>query len=151
MRLAAWIADCFGWAAVPQSPGEHAVTGYLALGRRLGCGATLEHRTVLLAGALAAELGGCRWCIDRTRHDWRIAGFPLHLLDQLRLDVRSTLLTSRERAALAFVTAIAGPQTNRGDIDLAREILSDNELAELTAIVAEHHCLEHVDSNLPGL
>jgi hypothetical protein len=149
MRLVAWIADCFGRTGMTQSLGEHAVAGYLALGRRLGCGATLESRTVLLAGALAAELGGCRWCIDRTRHDWRIAAFPLHLLDQLRLDSGSSLLTSRERAAVAFVTAIAGTQTNRGDIDVARQILSDNELAELTAIVAEHHCLEHVDSNLP--
>jgi|SRR3954468_20238893 hypothetical protein len=151
MRLVAWIVDCLGRTGATQSPGEHAAVGYLALGRRLGSGATLESRTALLAGAVAAELGGCRWCIDRTRHDWRMAGFPLHLLDQLRLDAGSRLLTSREKAALAFITAIAGTQTNRGDIDRAREILSDTELAGLTAIVAEHHCLEHIDSNLPEL
>jgi alkylhydroperoxidase family enzyme len=151
MRLVAWIADRFGWARGTPSPGEHAVEGYLALGRRLGSGATLEPRTVLLAGVLAAELGGCRWCIEQTRHHWRIAGFPLHLLHQLRPDAGSRFFTGRERAALAFVTAIACERPSRGDIDRARQILTDNELAELTAIVAEHHCLEHLDPNLPEL
>jgi alkylhydroperoxidase family enzyme len=148
MRLLAWIADCFGWTVTTQSPG---LVGYLALGRRLGCGATLEPRTVLLASALAAELGGCRWCIDRTRHDWRTAGHRRHLLEQLGAYAESRLFTGRERAALAFVMAISGEQAQQDDIDRAREILSDNELAELTAIAAEHHCLQHIDSNLLAL
>jgi alkylhydroperoxidase family enzyme len=149
MRLANWIAECFGWNAVTQSAGGHALIGYLALGRRPGVGGTLEPRMVLLAAALAAELSGCRWCIERTRHEWRMAGVSPHLLSQLRADSGS-LFSGRERAVLAFVAAIASSRATPRDIDRAREALSDNELAELTAIVAEHHCLEAIDSNLPA-
>jgi alkylhydroperoxidase family enzyme len=150
MSLVAWIADWLGSSGVTPAPGEHALVGYLALGRRPGFGGTLEPRTVLLAAALAAELGGCRWCIDRTRHDWRMAGLPAHLLDQLRTHGGSRLFTGRERAALALVEAVACDRATPGEIDRAREVLSDTELAELTAIVAEHHCLEEIDSNLPA-
>jgi alkylhydroperoxidase family enzyme len=106
---------------------------------------------VLLAGVLAADLSGCRWCIDRTRHDWRTAGFPLHLLEQLRAHAEGRQFTSRERAALSFVTAVSGEQAHQDDIDRARVILSDDEIAELTAIAAERHCLEHIDFNLLAL
>ena len=150
MRLVAWIADWLGSTGVTPRSGGHALEGYLALGRRPGFGGTLESRTVLLAAALAADLSGCRWCIDRAHHDWRKAGLPAHLLGQLRAYAGSRWFTSRERAALALVEAVACARASPSEIDHAREVLTDNELAELTVIVAEHHCLETIDSNLPA-
>jgi alkylhydroperoxidase family enzyme len=150
MKLIARIADWLGSSAVPPRAGGHALVGYLALGRRPGFGGTLEPRTMLLATALAAELSGCRWCIDRAHHDWRIAGLPAHLLDQLRAHAGSQLFTSRERAALGLVEAVACARASPSEIEHAREVLTDNELAELTAVVAEHHFLEAIDSNLPA-
>jgi alkylhydroperoxidase family enzyme len=150
MRLAGWMARRLGWSVLSQTPGRHAVVGYLALSRLPGFGGTLDGRTVLLAEGLAAQLSGCRWCIDRTGHDWRMAGLPRQLLDELSAYSGSGLFSDREQAALAFVEAVARSPANEGDMDRARAVLSEAELAELTAIVAEHHCLEAIDSNLPA-
>jgi alkylhydroperoxidase family enzyme len=150
MRLAGWMARHLGWSGVRQTPGRHAIVGYLALSRLPGFGGTLDSRTALLAGALAAQLSGCRWCIDRIGHDWRMAGLPVQLLDELRAYSSSSLFTDRERAALAFVETVARSPGSAGEMDQARAVLSESELAELTAIVAEHHCLEDFNSNLPA-
>jgi alkylhydroperoxidase family enzyme len=150
MSLTGWVVRHLGWSGVAQTPGRHAVAGYLALSRLPGFGGTLDGRTALLAGALAAQLSGCRWCIDRAGHDWRMAGLPRHLLDELRAYSNSGLFSDRERAALSFIEAVARSPTSAGDLDRARTVLSETELAELTAIVAEHHCLEAIDSNLPA-
>jgi alkylhydroperoxidase family enzyme len=150
MRLVAWMAGRFGWSGVKRTPDRHALVGYLALSRTLGFDGTLDERTALLAGSLAAQLSGCRWCIDRSGHDWRTARLPNQLLDELRAYSSSCLFTDRERAALAFVEAVARSPGTPGDIGWARAVLSEDELAELTAIVAEHHCLEAIDSNRPA-
>jgi alkylhydroperoxidase family enzyme len=150
MRLVIWLAHRLGWPGVTETPDRHAVVGYLALSRMPGFGRTLDDRTALLAGGLAAQLSGCRWCIDRTGHDWRMAGLPKQLLDELGTYSSSRLFTDREQVALAFVEAVARSPATPGDIDWARAVLSENQLAELTAIVAEHHCLEAIDSNLPA-
>jgi alkylhydroperoxidase family enzyme len=150
MRLAGWMARHLGWSGVRQTPGRHAIVGYLALSRLPGFGGTLDSRIALLAGALAAQLSGCRWCIDRIGHDWRMAGLPMQLLDELRAYSSSGLFSDRERAALAFVETVARSPASAGVMDQARAALSENELAELTAIVAEHHCLEDINSNLPA-
>ena len=150
MRLAGWMARHLGWSGVRQTPGRHAIVGYLALSRLPGFGGTLDSRTALLAGALAAQLSGCRWCIDRIGHDWRMAGLPMQLLDELRAYSGSSRFTDRERAALAFVETVARSPASAGEMDQARAVLSESELAELTAIVAEHHCLEDFNSNLPA-
>ena len=150
MRLAGWIARHLGWSGVKLTSGRHAILGYLALSRLPGFGGTLDSRTALLAGALAAQLSGCRWCIDRIGHDWRMAGLPVQLLDELRAYSSSSLFTDRERAVLAFVETVARSPASAGEMDQARAVLSESELAELTAIVAEHHCLEDFNSNLPA-
>ena len=150
MRLAGWMARHLGWSGVTQTAGRHAIVGYLALSRLPGFGGALDGRTALLAGALAAQLSGCRWCIDRIGHDWRMAGLSRQLLDELRAYSSSRLVSDRERAALAFVEAVTRSPASPGDLDRARAVLSESELAELTAIVAEHHCLEAIDSNLPA-
>jgi alkylhydroperoxidase family enzyme len=149
MRLVGWMARHLGWSGAGQAPGRHAIVGYLALSRRPGFSGTLDGRTALLAGGLAAQLSGCRWCIDRASHDWRIAGLPRQLLDELGAYSRNALFTDREHAALAFVEAVARSTGSGYDLDRARAFLSEGELAGLTAIVAEHHCLEAIDSNLP--
>lgn len=125
------------------SPGWN-LSGYLALSRLPGFAHTLDQRTTLLAAERAAELSGCRWCIERCRHDCRKAGLR-----------GECVLTERERSALAFVEAAGRAEQSAGQPDelilqQARCCLSDAELAELTAIVAEHHCLESLDSNRSG-
>jgi len=150
VRLADWVARRLGWPAVRTTPGRHAIEGYLALSRLPGFGRTLDRRTVLLAERLSAQLSGCQWCIDRTAHDWRVAGLPRQLLGQLEGYSRCGLLSERERAALAFVEAVAHSPATAGSLERPRALFSDRELAELTAIVAEHHCLEVTDPNLPG-
>jgi alkylhydroperoxidase family enzyme len=108
---------------------------------------SLDARAVLMARQLAALLSGCRWCIDRAGHDWRRAGLPLHLLEELSDFSASTLFSARERAALGFVRDLACPE--REDIQpVARSLLTDVELAELTAIVVEHHCAQDINSHL---
>lgn len=144
------MARHLGWSGVRQAPSRDAVVGYLALSRLPGFGRTLDDRTVLLAGGLAAQLSGCRWCIDRSSHDWRMAGLPRQLLEQLGAYSSSDLFTDRERAALAFVEAVSRSAASPAEVSRARAVLSEGELAELTAIVAEHHCLETIDFNLPA-
>ena len=144
------MARHLGWSGETQTPGRHAMVGYLALSRLPGFGGTLDGRTVLLAGRLAAELSGCRWCIDRAGHEWRVAGLPRQLLAELKAYSTSGLFTERERAALSFVEAVARSPGSMADMSRARELLSQSELAELTAIVAEHHCLEAIDSYPPA-
>jgi alkylhydroperoxidase family enzyme len=150
VSLVGWVTQRFGRSAVRQTSYPRALAGYLALSRLPGFGPTLDGRTVLLAERLAAILSGCRWCVDRTGHDWRVAGLPGDLLDQLNTYSNCALFTDRERAALSFIEVVArSPASMDVDLDRVRAFLSESELAELTAIVAEHHCFEGVDSNLP--
>jgi AhpD family alkylhydroperoxidase len=145
MKLPRWIARGLGWGQPRPVPRTQALVGYLALGRLPGFGGTLEERLALLAAGLAAELSGCRWCIDRCMHDARLAGLSPELLGQLRAYSRSALMNEREQAALAVVELIARPAvSNCGELVLqrARQFLSESQLAELTAIAAEHHCIE---------
>ena len=68
------------WAA-PQGGGMDrqydTLYAYLALARRPGSaggGEEVDDRIRLLVRQLAADRSGCRWCIDRARHDWRAPG-----------------------------------------------------------------------------
>jgi hypothetical protein len=131
-------------AGSPRVSGSYAIPGYLAMSRLPGLPRSLEERTILLAAQLAAELSGCQWCIERCRHDCRTAGIS-----------EQRLLTKRERAALDFVGAVAQcPMEPRHPdeqlLQRVREVFTEAELAELTAIVAEHHCLELLNSNYRG-
>jgi alkylhydroperoxidase family enzyme len=103
----------------------------------------------LLARCLSAQLGGCRWCIDRALHDWRTGGLPKHLLQEIQRYSASDLFTVRECAALAFVEAVASSQCMAQYLERAQQYLSDTELAELTAIVADHHCLDTTYLEMP--
>ena len=126
------------------------LTGHLALSRLLGFQRTLDERTLLLVSQFAAERSGCRWCIERGRHEWRLAGLPRVLLRQLTHSATSSLFTERDRAALDFAEAVvrggcAGeiPETV---LQRTRLVFSDGEIAELTLCLADHHLLNDAES-----
>jgi alkylhydroperoxidase family enzyme len=126
------------------------VAAYVALSRLPGFPHPLERRLAVLAAQLAAELGECRWCIERCRHDWREAGLSRELYQGLAEYAVSRVFTERERLALQFVEAVARSQQDAARCEdaafsRARQLLTDGELAELTAIAAKHHCLESHD------
>ena len=153
MTLIGWMVRHLARPASTAVQGPHVVAGYLALSRIPGFAGALDGRTALLAARLAAELSGCRWCIDRTAHDWRAAGLPGEQLRDLAAYSTSGRFSDRERAALAFVEWVTRSQLSGGpggDLVLlrARQFLAESQLAELTAIVAEHHCLDSLNPNL---
>lgn len=154
MRLVRWFARLGRVETAPVS-GPHALSAYLALSRLPGIRYSLDSRTSLLASQLSAELSRCRWCIERGQHHWRKAGLSAELLDQLKDSPHSPLFTEREQAALTLVAAIAASQVCASAPDelvmeRARRFFGDGELAELTAIVAEHHCLDGLDTYHSG-
>jgi len=119
---------------------------YLALARRPGQTAEVDDRTRLLVRELAAERSGCRWCIDRAQHDWRVAGLPVDLLRSLARHATSPELSERDRAALALVDAVAcdGGSADSGAaaaLALVRRHFSERGVAELTACLADHHLI----------
>lgn len=128
----------------PRVSGLYAVSGYIAMSRLPGFIPALDCRTSLLAAERAAQLSGCRWCIERARHECRNAGVG-----------GQRIFTQRERAALEFVEVVTRSESAAEPpadhvLERARHFLSDIELAELTAIVAEHHCLESASFNHSG-
>ena len=119
---------------------------YLALARRPGQTAEVDDRIRLLVSELAAERSGCRWCIDRARHDWRVAGLSVDLLRSLDRHATSPGLSERDRAALALVDAVAcagGGPGSAAATALAgvRRHFSERGVAELTACLADHHLI----------
>ena len=119
---------------------------YLALARRPGLTAEVDDRIRLLVSELAAERSGCRWCIDRARHDWRVAGLSVDLLRSLDRHATSPGLSERDRAALALVDAVAcagGAPGSAAATALAgvRRHFSERGVAELTACLADHHLI----------
>ena len=119
---------------------------YLALARRPGQTAEVDDRIRLLVSELAAERSGCRWCIDRARHDWRVAGLSVDLLRSLDRHATSPGLSERDRAALALVDAVACAGGNPGSAAATalagvRRHFSERGVAELTACLADHHLI----------
>jgi alkylhydroperoxidase family enzyme len=128
-------------------PDRIGLAGHLAWRRRPGLDLTLDDRTRLLVGQLAAELSGCRWCIDRGRHDWRNARLPSILLRQLRGYDSSPLFTPRERAALGFThAALRAPERDGGVppavLQEVRRYFSEGQIAEIAGCLADHHSLD---------
>jgi alkylhydroperoxidase family enzyme len=114
------------------------------MGRYIAGGAALDPRVELLARQLAAELSGCRWCIEHGVHRWRKAFLPVAPLGALRHYAASPLFSSRERAALAFTEAVSRYADRAGGIPDAvlaelRRHFSEQEVAALTMAVAGEH------------
>jgi alkylhydroperoxidase family enzyme len=112
--------------------------GYLALARRPGSSGAVDDRTRLMVRQLAAERSGCRWCIDRARHDWRAAGLPVDLLRRLDRHDHDGGLSDAERAALALVDAVARGGNGEA-LAAVRRHFSERATAELIACMADHH------------
>lgn len=114
------------------------------MGRYVAGSVTLEPRLRLLVQQLAAELAGCRWCVEHGRHLWRRAFLPLEDLRALRGYAASRRFSERERAALAFTEAIARYADRAGGLSeetLAelRRHFSEPEVAALTLAASAEH------------
>ena len=124
--------------------------GYLTVSRLLGFESTLDERILLLVRQFAAERSGCRWCIERGRHDWRLARLPMILLRHLAEPESCGFFTQRDRAALAFAQAVAvngcAGEIAELEFQRARQTFSDGEIAELARCMADHHLIEEPDS-----
>lgn len=118
------------------------VYAYLALGQRPGNAGEVDERTRLLVRELAAERSGCHWCIDRTRHDWRVAGLPVDLLSDIGRHDSASAFTEPERAALALVDSIACATGRAAEaMSRVRRHFSERAMAELIACMADHHLI----------
>ena len=129
---------------VGRVPGPRVLPAYAAMGRQLARDAELDLRLRLLVGQLAAELSGCRWCIEWGRHRWRQAFLSTAELRALRRHASSRRFSARERAALAFTQALSRYADAAGGIPEAvlaelRRHFPEPEVAALTLLVAEGH------------
>ena len=135
------------WLARPPAgrlPGPRALPAYAAMRRHLARDTELDPRLRLLVEQLAAELSGCRWCIERGRHRWRQAFLSITELRALRRHASTRLFSARERAALAFTDAVSRYADAAGGIPDAvlaglRRHFSEPEVAALTLVVTEGH------------
>jgi len=147
MILLRWLVRVWRGVATPPAPrlpGPRALPSYAGMGRYLTGPAALDPRLRLLVQQLAAELSGCRWCIERGRHRWRQAFLAPAVLGALRRHAASPLFSERERAALAFTEALSRYSDAAGGIPDAvltelRRHCSEPEVAALTLAVAGEH------------
>lgn len=147
MILLRWFADAWRGGpapAAPRLPGPRAVATYAAMGGHVAGGTTLDPRLRLLVQQLAAELAGCRWCVEQGRHRWRQAFLPLETLGALHRYAASPSFSERERAALAFTEALSRYAEAAGGIpgavlDELRRHFSEPEVAALTLAATGEH------------
>ena len=114
------------------------------MGRYIAGAAALDSRVDLLVRQLAAELSGCRWCIEHGLHRCRKAFLPVSELAALRHYAASPVFSARDRAALAFTEAVSHYAERTGGIPEAvladlRRHFSEPEVAALTLAVAGEH------------
>src|SRR2546430_2764533 len=158
MILLRWLGRI--WKALaapppPRLPGPRTLPSYARMGRYIAGGAALDPRVDLLVRQLAAELSGCRWCIEHGLHRWRKAFLPVTELGALRHYAASPLFSSRERAALAFTEAVSRYTDRAGGIPDAvlaelRCHFSEQEVAALTLAVAGEHFFNPTTGALSG-
>src|SRR5881398_2597052 len=147
MILVRWLARTWSAISAPPPvprPGPRALPSYARMGRYIAGGAPLDPRVDLLVRQLAAELSGCRWCIEHGLHRWRQAFFPVAELGALRRYAASPLFSARARAALAFTEAVSRYTDRAGGMPDAvlgelRSHFSEQEVAALTLAVAGEH------------
>ncbi len=147
MILLRWLVRTWkAFSAPPPAPlpGPRALPSYARMGHYIAGGAALDPHVDLLVRQLAAELSGCRWCIEHGLHRWRKAFLPVAELGALPHYAASPLFSSRERAALAFTAAVSRYADRAGGIPDAvlselRRHFSEQEVAALTMAVAGEH------------
>jgi alkylhydroperoxidase family enzyme len=125
-------------------PSPRVLPAYAALGRAVRDTVEIEPRLRLLVRQLAAELSGCRWCVEQGRHAWRQAFLPTPDLGALRHFATTPLFSERERAALAFTAALSRYAEATGGMPDAvltelRRHFSEPEVVALTRLIALEH------------
>src|SRR5438132_8774482 len=98
MILVRWLARAWSALSAPPPvplPGPRALPSYARMGRYIAGGVALDPRIDLLVRQLAAELSGCRWCIEHGLHRWRQAFLPVAELGALRRYAASPLFSAR--------------------------------------------------------
>src|SRR5260370_41928028 len=108
MILLRWLTTIWRAIAAPPPallPGPRALPSYARMGRYIAGGAALDSRVDLLVRHLAAELSGCRWCIEHGLHRWRKAFLPAAERAALRHYAASPVFSARDRAALTLTEA----------------------------------------------
>src|SRR5882672_1413471 len=156
MILLRWLGRIWKALSAPAPvplPGPRALPSYARMGRYIAGGVALDRRVDLLVRQLAAELSGCRWCIEHSLHRWRKAFLPVAELGALRHYAASPLFSARERAALAFTVAVSRYADTTGGIPDAvlaelRCHFSEQEVAALTLVVAGEHFFNPATGNL---
>src|SRR2546427_5751145 len=81
MILLRWLTRTWHALSAPPAarfPGPRALPSYARMGRYVAGGAALDPRIDLLVRQLAAELSGCRWCVEHGLHRWRQARSEEH-------------------------------------------------------------------------
>src|SRR5213594_18952 len=105
MILVRWLARTWSALSAPPPaplPGPRALPSYARMGRYIAGGVVLDPRIDLLVRQLAAELSGCRWCIEHGLHRWRQAFLPVAELGALRRYAASPLFSARGTGARAL-------------------------------------------------
>src|SRR5260370_11987634 len=102
MILKQWLSRAWRTLRAPPrgAPSPRMLPAYAALGRSVSDTDALEPRLRLLVRQLAAELSGCRWCVEYGRHVWRQAFLPSHELAALPHFAAPPLLSDPDRPAL---------------------------------------------------
>src|SRR6266550_1395338 len=103
MILVRWLARTWSALSAPPPvplPGPRALPSYARMGRYIAGGVALDPRIDLLVRQLAAELSGCRWCVEHGLHRWRQAFLPVAVLGELR-----SHFSEQEVAALTLAAA----------------------------------------------
>lgn len=131
-----------GARAATPVPGT--LLAYVALGKWGLPAAEVDLRLELLVAQLAAELSGCRWCIEQGWHRWRKAYQPAADLHGLREYRQSPLYSDRDRAALGLAEAVArysdrNPEPAQAALGRARELFTESQIARLTQIATHEH------------
>jgi alkylhydroperoxidase family enzyme len=147
MILLQWFIRAWRAVTAPVAaplPGPRVLPAYAALGRYAAAAAALDPRLRSLVRQLAAELSGCRWCIEHGRHLWRQAFLPSEQLGALRRHAASPLFSVRERAALAFTEAVSRYRDAAGGIpevvlaELRCHFTEPEVIALTLAVTGEH-------------
>jgi alkylhydroperoxidase family enzyme len=134
-------------------PGPRVLPSYAQMGRYVAAGVALDARVDLLVRQLAAELSGCRWCIEQGVHRWRKGFLPQAELGALRHYAASPLFPARERAALAFTEALSRYTERAGGIpdSVLAELrchFSEQEVAAITMAAAGEHFFNPASGHL---
>ena len=137
-----------GGCVVAPSPG--ALPAYVARGHWALAAPELDSSLELLIAQLAAELSGCRWCIEQGWHRWRKAYLPAEVLRALQDYRVNPLYSDRDRAALALAEAVVRyserePTAAEAILATARGVFTEVEVARMIQIAAREHFFNPVN------